>query len=157
MVTIKRILYPIDFSECSYEVLPYVLSFAEQYGATVHLLYVARDLSHFAGMHVPHTSIGGFTKELVEASQRMMDHVCEEHLDRCPNFQRKVMVGDPGEEIVRMAETEQIDLIIMGTHGRKGLDRTLFGSVAEFVVKHSSTPVLTVNPYRIKKSHEKAT
>jgi nucleotide-binding universal stress UspA family protein len=149
MVTIKRILYPIDFSECSYEVLPYVLSLAEKYGATIYLLYVARDLSHFAGFHVPHTSIGVFTKELVEASERMMDEVCEEHLDRCPNFQRKVVVGDAGEEIVRMADTDKIDLIVMGTHGRKGLDRTLFGSVARYVVQHSAAPVLTVNPYRL--------
>jgi nucleotide-binding universal stress UspA family protein len=156
MVTIKHILYPIDFSECSYEVLPYVLSLAEKYGATIYLLYVAHDLSHFAGFHVPHTSIGGFTKELVEASERMMDQVCDDHLDRCPHFQRRVVVGDVGEEIVRMAETEQIDLIVMGTHGRKGLDRTLFGSVAEFVVKHSSAPVLTVNPYRLKERHGKA-
>jgi nucleotide-binding universal stress UspA family protein len=136
-------------------VLPYVLSLAEKYGATIYLLYVARDLSHFAGFHVPHTSIGVFTKELVEAGHRMMDQVCAEHLDRCPNFQRKVMVGDAGEEIVRMADTEKIDLVVMGTHGRKGLDRTLFGSVAGFVVKHSSAPVLTVNPYRLRERHGK--
>jgi len=156
MVTIERILYPIDFSECSYDVLPYVLSIAEKYGATIHLLYVARDLRHFAGFHVPHTSISVFTKELVDASERMMDEVCKDHLDRCPNFERKVIVGDAGEEIVRTAEREGIDLIVMGTHGRKGLDRTLFGSVAGFVVKHSSVPVLTVNPYRLKQRQERA-
>lgn len=156
MVTIKRILYPIDFSECSYDVLPYVLSLAEKYEATVYLLYVARDLRHFSGFHVPHTSISLFTKELVEASERMMDQVCKDHFERCANFQRKVMVGDAGEEIVRTAGQEGIDLIVMGTHGRKGLDRTLFGSVAGYVVKHSSVPVLTVNPYRLKERQEKA-
>jgi nucleotide-binding universal stress UspA family protein len=156
MVTIKRILYPIDFSECSYEVLPYALSLAEKYDATIYLLYVARDLGHFAGFHVPHSSISLFTKELLEASEKMMDQVCDERLDRCPNFQRKVMVGDAGEEIVRMADTEKIDLIVMGTHGRKGLDRTLFGSVARYVVQHSSAPVLTVNPYRLKERQQKA-
>jgi nucleotide-binding universal stress UspA family protein len=156
MVTIKRILYPIDFSECSYDVLPYVLSIAEKFGATIHLLYVARDLRHFAGFHVPHTSISLFTKELVDASERMMDQVCKDHLDRCPRFERKVMIGDAGEEIVRTAEKEGIDLIVMGTHGRKGLDRTLFGSVAGFVVKHSSVPVLTVNPYRLRARKAKA-
>jgi len=156
MVTIKRILYPIDFSECSYDVLPYVLSIAEKYGATIYLLYVARDLRHFAGFHVPHTSISLFTKDLVEASERMMDQVCKDHFDRCPNFERKVIVGDAGEEIVRTAEKEGIDLIVMGTHGRKGLDRTLFGSVAGFVVKQSSVPVLTVNPYRLRQRQERA-
>ena len=156
MVTINRILYPIDFSECSYRVLPYVVSLAEKFGAAIYLLYVARDLRHFAGFHVPHTSISLFTKELLEASERMMDDVCKEHLDRCPNFQRKVTVGDAGETIVKTAETEEVDLIVMGTHGRKGLDRTLFGSVAGYVVKHASVPVLTVNPYRLKERREKA-
>ena len=156
MVTIKRILYPIDFSECSYDVVPYVLSIAEKYGATIYLLYVARDMRHFAGFHVPHTSISLFTKELVEGSERMMDQVCKDHFDRYPNFQRKVVIGDAGEEIVRTAEREGIDLIIMGTHGRKGLDRTLFGSVAGYVVKHSSVPVLTVNPYRLRQREQGA-
>jgi nucleotide-binding universal stress UspA family protein len=156
MVTIKRLLYPIDFSECSYEVLPYVLSMAEKFGAKVYLLYVARDLRHFAGFHVPHTSISLFTKELVDASERMMDQVCRDHFDRCPNFERKVVIGDAGEEIVRTAEKEEIDLIVMGTHGRKGLDRTLFGSVAAYVVKHASAPVLTVNPYRLRQRQQRA-
>jgi nucleotide-binding universal stress UspA family protein len=156
MVTIKRILFPIDFSECSYDVVPYVLSMTLKFEATVYLLYVARDLRHFAGFHVPHTSISLFTKELLEGSERMMDQVCNDHFDRCPNFQRKVVIGDPGEEIVRTAEEEGIDLIVMGTHGRKGLDRTLFGSVAGYVVKHSSVPVLTVNPYPLRQRQERA-
>jgi nucleotide-binding universal stress UspA family protein len=156
MVTIKRMLYPIDFSECSYEVLPYVLSIAEKYGATIYLLYVARDLRHFAGFHVPHTSISLFTKEMVEASERMMDQVCRDHLGQCTNLERKVVIGDAGEEIVRTAEREGIDLIVMGTHGRKGLDRTLFGSVAGYVVKHSSVPVLTVNTHRLRQRQQRA-
>jgi nucleotide-binding universal stress UspA family protein len=92
MVTIKRILFPIDFSECSYDVVPYVLSMTLKFEATVYLLYVARDLRHFAGFHVPHTSISLFTKELLEGSERMMDQVCNDHFDRCPNFQRKVVI-----------------------------------------------------------------
>ena len=156
MVTIKRILFPIDFSECSYDVVPYVLSMTEKFEATVYLLYVARDLRHFAGFHVPHTSISLFTKELMEGSELLMDQVCKDYFDRCPDFQRKVVIGDPGEEIVKTAEEEGIDLIVMGTHGRKGLDRTLFGSVAGYVVKHSSVPVLTVNPYRLRQRQESA-
>jgi len=128
MVTIKRILYPIDFSECSYDVVLTCCRWPKSLRATIYLLYVARDLRHFAGFHVPHTSISLFTKELVEGSERMMDEVCKDHFDRCPNFQRKVVIGDAGEEIVRTAEREGIDLIVMGTHGRKGLDRTCLGA-----------------------------
>jgi nucleotide-binding universal stress UspA family protein len=56
--------------------------------------------------------------------------------------------GDPAEEILKYIAQEKVDLVIMGTHGRKGLDRVLFGSVANEVVKKSPVPVLTINPYR---------
>ncbi|MBW1980607.1 MAG: universal stress protein [Deltaproteobacteria bacterium] len=148
MVDIKKILYPLDFSECSYAVLPWVLALVEKFQAEVYLLYVARDLRYFAGFHVPHTSITGFVKEVGEAAEKMLDEVCEEHLHGCPIFQRQVVVGEPGEEIVRAVDREKVDLVIMGTHGRKGIDRTLFGSVAEYVVKNSSVPVLTINPFK---------
>ncbi|MFP3869841.1 MAG: universal stress protein [Syntrophobacteria bacterium] len=154
MVKIKRILFPLDFSECSYQVLPYALSLAEKYNAEIYLIYVARDLRYFSGFHVPHTSISGFIKEVVDAGEKMMDRVCEEHLQSCPSFERRVVVGDPAEEIIKIAESENIDLIVMGTHGRKGLDRTLFGSVAEHVVKNAPVPVLTIKPRKVKKSEE---
>ena len=58
----------------------------------------------------------------------------------------EVVVGYAAEEILSLAENEDADLIVMGTHGRKGIDRILFGSVAEKVVKNSSRPVLTIRP-----------
>ncbi len=61
----------------------------------------------------------------------------------------EVVSGDPAEEIMRYAETEGVDLIVMGTHGRKGLERIIFGSVAEQVVKNAPVPVLVVNPYKL--------
>jgi nucleotide-binding universal stress UspA family protein len=60
-----------------------------------------------------------------------------------------VALGEPGQEIVKTVEKENIDLVVMGTHGRKGLQQTLFGTVAHYVVMHSKAPVLIVNPYRV--------
>jgi len=71
-------------------------------------------------------------------------------LQSCPNFQKRVVSGDTVDEILKVIESEDIDLLIMGTHGRKGLDHTIFGSVAEKVVKKSPSPVLVINPYKIK-------
>lgn len=68
----------------------------------------------------------------------------------CPNFQKKIVSGDPAGEILKTIESDGIDMVIMGTHGRKGLEHTIFGSVAENVVKKSPVPVLVVNPYTIK-------
>ncbi len=150
MVEIKRILYPTDLLGYSYHVLPYVLLMSEKHDAEVHLLYVARDLHHYSGFQVPHTSISAFMKEALEGAERLMDRICDQHLQSCPNFMRKAVVGDPGHEIVKTVERENIDLVIMGSHGRKGSERTLFGSVAEYVVKHSPMPVLIVNPHSVK-------
>jgi nucleotide-binding universal stress UspA family protein len=60
-----------------------------------------------------------------------------------------VVSGDPAEEIIKAAGEEKADLIVMGTHGRKGLEYSLFGSVATKVVRHASVPVLTINPDRL--------
>ncbi len=146
MVKIKRILYPIDFSECSYQVLPYVLYVAEKYDAEIYLLYVVDDLRQFAGMHVPHTSISDFIEQAMVESEKMLDKICDEHLQSCPNFQRRLVMGDPRVEILKMVESEKIDLVIMGSHSRRGLERIIFSSVAEYVVKNASVPVLTVKP-----------
>ncbi len=146
MVEIKRILYPIDFSECSYQVLPYVLYVAEKYDAEIYLLYVVDDLRQFAGMHVPHTSISNFIEEALVESEKMLDKICDEHLQSCPNFQRRLVMGDPRVEILKMVKSEKIDLVIIGSHSRRGLERIIFGSVAEYVVKNASVPVLTVKP-----------
>jgi len=59
----------------------------------------------------------------------------------------KVVAGDPSEEILRYIQEEGIDLVVMGTHGRKGLDKVIFGSVAERVVKSAPVPVMVVNPF----------
>ena len=148
MVEIKRILYPCDFTGCSFQVLPYVRSMADKYESEIYLLYVARNLHVYKSARKQHKSNSVLEKTLKEL-EVMVEHFCDKHLLDCPNFRQRVAVGDPGEEIVKTAEKEKIDLVIMGTHGRKGLEHTLFGTVAHYVVIHSKAPVLIVNPYRV--------
>ena len=149
MVEIKRILYPCDFTGCSFEVLPYVRSMAEKYGAEIYLLYVARNLHLYSSARKQHKSSFTLIEKTLKELEIMLDNFCGEHLLDCPKFRQRVAVGDPGEEIVKTVENERIDLVIMGTHGRKGLEHTLFGTVAHYVVIHSKAPVLIVNPYRV--------
>ena len=150
MVEIKKILFPCDFTENSTKVLPYVLSVAEKYNSTIYLLHVAQDLLKWGGFYIPHPSLNLFQKELLESAEKAMDRICEEQLEGCPNFQRTIVSGEPAVEILKTIESEGIDLVVMGTHGRKGLEHTVFGSVAENVVKKSPVPVLVVNPYTLK-------
>lgn len=149
MKEFRHILFPIDFSESSQKILPYVVTLSQAFGSTVHLLYVVRDLKYLTSFHVPHPSLDQMEKEIAESSRQMMDKVCEEELQGCPRFVKKILIGDAAHEIIQYALEEKIDLIIMGTHGRKGLEKALFGSVAEKVVKNSPVPVLTVNPYKV--------
>jgi len=150
MVQINRILYPSDFSGCSFQVLPYVRSVAAKYGAEIYLLYVARNLHLYTSSRKQHSSSSTLVEKTLKELEMMLDKFCGKHLLDCPNFNRIVAVGDPGEEIVKTVKKKKIDLVVMGTHGRRGLEHTLFGTVAKYVVMHSKAPVLLVNPYRVK-------
>jgi len=149
MPEIKKILFPIDFSESTNKLLPYVITFAQKFTSTIHLLYVVRDLNYLSGFHVPHTSLLGMEEEIVRSATKKMEVIIEEDLKGYPDVVTKVKVGDAANEIITYAKEQGIDLILMGTHGRKGLEHALFGSVAERVVKNSPVPVLTVNPYKV--------
>jgi nucleotide-binding universal stress UspA family protein len=149
MVEIKRILYPCDFTGCSFQVLPYVRSMAEKYGAEIYLLYVARNLHFYSSARKQHKSSATLIEKTLKELEVIVEQFYDKHLLDCPNFRQRVAVGDPGEEIVKTVEKKKIDLVIMGTHGRKGLEHTLFGTVAHYVVTHSKAPVLIVNPYRV--------
>lgn len=150
MVEIRKILFPCDFTENSAKILPYVLSVSEKYNSTIYLLHVAQDLLKWGGFYIPHPSLNLFQKELLQSAEKAMDRICEEQLQGCPNFQRVIISGEPAAEILKTIESESVDLVIMGTHGRKGLENTIFGSVAENVVKKSPVPVLVINPYKLK-------
>ena len=150
MAAIKKILFPYDLSENAAKILPYALSISEAYNSTIFLLHVVHDLQKWGKVYIPHPSMDVFQKEASGAAEKAMDRVCEEQLKSCPNLERRVVSGDPATEILKTIETEDIDLVIMGTHGRKGLEHVILGSVAENVVKRSSVPVMTVNPYKLK-------
>jgi nucleotide-binding universal stress UspA family protein len=81
---------------------------------------------------------------MIEAAEKKM----ESFLAQYKNVKAKVLIGDVAEEIIRHAEESGMDLIVMGTHGYKGLEKVMFGSVAEKVVRSSPCPVLTINPYK---------
>ena len=143
----KKILFPVDLSEVSSKIVPYVREMAVKFEAEVHLLFVARIFRHFTSIYVPHPSIHKFEEELLTGAEKKLQEFTEEYFKDAP-CKTKVILGDPAEEVLNYVQSEGIDLVIMGTHGRKGLEHIIFGSVAERVVKQSPVPVLTVNPYR---------
>ena len=148
MKEFNRILYPVDLSEPSAKIVPYVQSVAQKFGSQIHILFAARIFDHFASMYVPLPSISKFEKELIEGSEKRLYEFVDEHFSEFPQTKTAVVAGDASEEIINYIQENKIDLVIMATHGRKGMDKIIFGSVAERVVKTSPVPVMVVNPFR---------
>ena len=145
MATLQKIVCALDLSEHSKLVAEYATMLAKMSGASIVAVYAAPTLTQYTGFHVPPNTIDSFVGEIVSGAEKAMTDFVTEHF---PEVQVKaeVVVGYAAEEILSLAENEDADLIVMGTHGRKGIDRILFGSVAEKVVKNSSRPVLTIRP-----------
>ncbi|MGC8735252.1 MAG: universal stress protein [Dissulfurimicrobium sp.] len=150
MVEVKKILFPVDFTENSKKVLPYVKHFARAFAAHITLIHVVRGPDEFSGFELGSAWWSSFEKEVMEGSRAAMEHFMTENLQDYKDIDYMILMGDIIEEINKFAVEKGVDLIIMGTHGRKGLEKAVFGSVAEGVVKYAACPVLTINPFKIK-------
>ncbi len=145
MKEIKKILCAVDLSDHSKSIAEYTITLAKLTNAEVIVVYTAPSLSQYVGFHVPPNTIENFVGEIVTGAEKSMDTFVAENFPGI-NAKGHVLIGYAADEIVSKATEENVDMIIMGTHGRKGLDRILFGSVAEKVVKNATQPVLTIRP-----------
>jgi nucleotide-binding universal stress UspA family protein len=146
MEQVQKILFPIDFSESSEQYIPWVVTLAKTFEATVYLISVTPDMSSFATFYAPHASIKGFQKEIMEGAEKKMKEFIALHLKGLPKVETRLPTGKADEKILEVAKQEKVDMIIMGSHGRTGLERTIFGSIAEKVIKNSPCPVLVIRP-----------
>lgn len=146
---IKRILVPFDFGEPATHALDFAQKLAPSFGASVEALYVVPRPPNAA---LPLSEVGAIPMEaahtvedlVADAEARLHEALAPE--DTRHRYLRKtVAVGDPRAQIVAHAAAEGVDLIVMGTHGRKGATRLLLGSVAERTVREATCPVLTIH------------
>lgn len=140
----ERILYATDFSEGASQALPYAVDLAKQYNAKLYVLHVVYDFVKATGIHVPHISHDELYKELNQWVMKEMDSCCVEATRGLQNVEKVVLKGIPYEEIIKFANNEKIDIIVIGTYGRSGLERLIFGSTAERVVRSAPCAVITV-------------
>ena len=145
MKEIKKILCAVDLSENSVHLAEYSSTLGKALGAEVCVLYVAPTLSQYVGFHVPPSSIENFVGEIVDGAVKNMEAFVAENLSGV-KASGKVITGYAAEEILHYATEIKADIIVMATHGRRGIDRILFGSVAEKVVKNATQAVLTIHP-----------
>ena len=141
---IKKVLVPVDFSDNSKKILDAAGYFSGKCQAQLYVVFVVQSFDDYSGFFVPHMPVAKFEEEMVQAAEGKMESFLAGRRD----IPTKVLVGDVAEEIIRYAEEAGMDLIVMGTHGYKGIEKVMFGSVAEKVVRSSPCPVLTINPYK---------
>ena len=141
---IRRILCPVDFSEFSQSVLAYAAAFAKLFGSEVTVLHVsatavppASAATEPAWLHVPEA------RKAIEDELRLLLAPLS---STGVTLRTRIAVGNTAAEIVRQAAERDVDLVVMGTHGRSGFDRLTLGSVAEKVLRKAPCPVLTIPP-----------
>jgi len=144
----RKILVCLDGSSLAEQVLPYATDVAQRFGSRVVLLQVIHLPASFAA-----AAAQGGEKILAEEVGRLagearayLEGVAASLREKGLEVEPAALEGTPSETIVTYARENEVDLIAIGTHGRKSLGRLVFGSVADHVLKHSSIPVLTVKP-----------
>jgi len=141
----KKILCPVDFSEFTADIVLCALNIAKKYNAELHLMHVIPNLNYFT----PYESF--LTPENLVTIERNMEVEVEKDFDKILKkvdypVTKVVKTGAAFVEIINYVKSESTDLIVMGTHGRSGIEHILIGSVAEKVVRKSPCPVLTIRP-----------
>ena len=141
---IKKILFATDFSEGSINALPYAVDIAMRHGAKIYAVHVIFDMTKAAGWYVPHASAEEVYADLEKSARKQLEKTFSEDMRKFKDFENVLLRGTPYEEITKFAEANKIDLIVLATHGRTGIDRLIFGSTAEQVVRYAPCPVLSV-------------
>lgn len=140
----EKILTAIDFSENSEIAFDYALTLAAKFDAELTIMHVINEPVDLRGFYVPHISFEQLEKEIEEGAVKMMDNFCSTRMGAFANYRTAIVTGVPYDEITRKAEEIGASLIVLGTHGRTGLDHLIFGSTAERVVRSAKCPVMTI-------------
>ncbi len=144
MNNINTILVAIDFSDSSDKAFKTALFMAEKFSARLILVHVINEPIDLRGFYVPHITFDKLEEEITAGAEKLMEQFCRRELGNFENYQTLIVPGIPYQEIISTAQEQKADMIVIGTHGRTGLDHVLFGSTAEKVVRKSLLPVLTV-------------
>lgn len=136
-MTTRKILFPTDFSHTGDAALELATALARERGATLVIVHVEEPPAAYGGGEMYY----GMPEPATDDLEQMLKEVVPTTPDVA--FEHRLITGDPASAIAKLAEEENMELIVMGTHGRTGLMRLLMGSVAEAVVRHASCPVLT--------------
>lgn len=143
-IRLERILVPIDFSEPSKNALRYAISFAKHFGAELLVEYVVEPAVYPADLSFGQMGIPNIEKELRERGKKELRRLLEEDIGEGLMARAIIRTGKPFLEIIAVAREQNVDIIIIATHGHTGVEHIIFGSTAEKVVRKAPCPVLVV-------------
>ena len=138
---LKKILVPVDFSDCSNKALQYAIPFAKQFDAELTLLHVVQP--YLPVPEIPMVDVELVQRQIRESGKKELEALQRTVADKVSS-ETALRQGSPYVEIIKAAKELGIDLIILATHGRTGLAHVFLGSTAERVVRHAGCPVLVV-------------
>jgi nucleotide-binding universal stress UspA family protein len=145
MLKLERILCPVDFSECSEKAYDYAYSLALHYQATLYVEHVIPILdAAYPYYSFPQTAGTDIYCDVSKSAERKLNDMVSRHSVNDIWVERAVHKGYVPDSILAFAQNQQADLIVMGTHGRRGLNRLMMGSTTENVLRRASCPVLAV-------------
>ena len=149
---VKTVITPVDFSDNSTLIAEYAAYLAGSFKASLVFLFVVQKFEDYSGFFVPQMNVPDFEQDLFRQADEKMAAFCESIKvsageQGVTEVSGKVLMGDVAEQIVSYSDGQAYGIVAMGTHGYKGLEKIMFGSVADKVVKSASCPVMTINPY----------
>ena len=149
MKTIQRIVVPVDLLENTDKLVAYACYMANKLDAVIEFIHVVASYPGDAMIGAPFAQ--EYRDKVYFAAQERIANLVYDTKEMCPGCTGQAVNGEPVEKIVELAAAADADLIILATHGAKGLEKILLGSVAERVLKRAHCPVLIMNPFRKQK------
>jgi nucleotide-binding universal stress UspA family protein len=144
---IKKIVVPVDFQKNTQKLVDYAAFIAKQLSAEIGFCHVLEPFI-MGDMMIGSPSFSDFDVKRSSDAEERMGNLIQDTGALGIHCAGRVLLGETVEEIVNYAKKEQADMIVIGTHGAKGLEKILLGSVAERVVKRAGCPCLVMNPYK---------
>ena len=149
MIAFKRILFPVDLSGVGEKIAPYVRMMATQHQASLQILHVLETFPGSSGLIEAHVDMPALMEDLTHRAETDLASLVDQEFSGLEHVQTFVVPGIPSRVIREFARDNKVELIIMASHARKGLDYAFFGSVAHKISRNPEVPVLLINPGRV--------
>jgi nucleotide-binding universal stress UspA family protein len=145
MKAINHIVVPVDLEEHTEKLLEYAAYIAAKLAARLSIIHVVEPFPTTGDMELGMSTIKEYTENRIKHAGEFMEKLAAAY----PESTTTVLHGIVVDEIVKFARYKESDIIIIGTHGTKGIEKLLLGSVAERVVKNAHCPTLVMNPFKL--------